>query len=110
MTANAAWQTAQTPDGPMRVYVARPETPGSYPGVIVIQEIFGVNAHIQALVRQFAAEGFVAAAPEIYHRLDITEVPYADREGGHHLRRQLTDDQAVMDVNATVALLHEQPE
>ena len=52
----------------MRLYVARPARAGQHPGMIVIQEAFGVNDHIRDLARRFAREGFVTVAPEFYHR------------------------------------------
>jgi carboxymethylenebutenolidase len=110
MAVQADWVTTQTPDGPMRVYVARPEGAGPFPGLIVIQEIFGVNDHIQDVTRRFAAEGFVAAAPEVYHRLAQKEVPYEDLQTAFGLRSQLTDDQVMMDVDATYELLNRDPQ
>ncbi len=53
------------------IYEARPATPGKYPVVIVIPEIFGMHEHIRDVTRRFAREGF----------LSITFEPYA-REGG----------------------------
>ena len=52
----------------MRAYVSRPSVPGKYPGIIVYQEAFGVNAHIRDVAGRFAREGYVAVAPELYHR------------------------------------------
>jgi len=42
---------------------------GTFPSVVVIQEIFGVNAHIRAVTERFARAGYVAIAPAIYQRL-----------------------------------------
>lgn len=56
----------------MRAYVARPAASGSTSGVkaglIVIQEAFGVNGHIRDVTERFAREGYLAIAPEIFHR------------------------------------------
>jgi carboxymethylenebutenolidase len=49
-------------------YLAMPSPEGIYPGVIVIQEIFGVNEHIQEVTQRLAREGYVAIAPAIYQR------------------------------------------
>ena len=49
-------------------YLARPTAPGSYPGIIVFQEIFGVNAHIRDVVDRLAREGYIAIAPALYQR------------------------------------------
>src|SRR3954471_20634103 len=46
-------------------YLARPAQKG--PGVIVIQEWWGLVPHIEDVADRFAAEGFVALAPDLYH-------------------------------------------
>ena len=53
---------------PINAYLSHPEKPGSYPGVIVIMEAFGLNDHIKDVARRFAAEGYVALAPDMYTR------------------------------------------
>lgn len=66
---DGAWIELEVKDGTrMRAWLARPEGPAKAPGLIVYQEAFGVNGHIQEVCEKFAAEGFVALAPEIYHR------------------------------------------
>jgi len=52
----------------MRVFVARPARASKHPGVIVLQEAFGVNAHIRDVAERFAREGYLAVAPELFHR------------------------------------------
>lgn len=52
----------------MRCHAARPAGGGPHPGLIVFQEAFGVNRHIREVAERFAAEGFVAVAPELFHR------------------------------------------
>src|SRR5207244_3668042 len=52
----------------MRLYVARPPRAGRHPGILVLQEAFGVNAHIRDVTERFAREGFLAVAPEMFHR------------------------------------------
>jgi carboxymethylenebutenolidase len=54
--------------GPMSAYVARPAGAGPYPGLMVFQEAFGVNSHIRNVTERFAAQGYVAIAPELFHR------------------------------------------
>jgi carboxymethylenebutenolidase len=53
---------------PMAAYVARPASAGRHPGLIVFQEAFGVNGHIRNVTERFAAQGYVAIAPELFHR------------------------------------------
>lgn len=52
----------------MQAYVARPDASGPHPGLLVLQEAFGVNEHIRDVTRRFAAQGFVCVAPELFHR------------------------------------------
>ena len=47
-------------------YVAQPNSPGSYPGIVVIQEAFGLVDHICDLARRFANIGYNACAPALY--------------------------------------------
>jgi carboxymethylenebutenolidase len=52
----------------MNAYVARPAEDGKFPGMLVFQEAFGVNAHIRDITERMARRGFVAIAPEFFHR------------------------------------------
>ncbi len=47
-------------------YLARPEGDGPFPAVVVIHEIFGLNANIKDIARRFAAEGYVALAVDLF--------------------------------------------
>lgn len=49
-------------------YMARPLGKGSYPGVIVIHEVFGLVEQIKEIVRKFTAHGYIAMAPDLYYR------------------------------------------
>src|ERR1700723_108297 len=61
--------TLQVSDGSsMSVYVARPAEEGKFPAMLVLQEAFGVNAHIRDVTERIAREGYVAVAPELFHR------------------------------------------
>ncbi len=71
MTAKIATQkvTLSVSDGTtMNAYVARPAEAGKFPGMLVLQEAFGVNAHIRDVTERIAREGYVAIAPELFHR------------------------------------------
>ena len=52
----------------MDAYHAKPQGGGRRPGLLVLQEAFGVNAHVRDVADRFAREGFVALAPELFHR------------------------------------------
>jgi len=52
--------------GKALAYEARPGGAGSYPGVIIVHEWWGLNEHIQDVARRLAHEGFVALAPDLF--------------------------------------------
>ncbi len=61
--------TLQVADGTtMNAYVATPAEGTKAPGLLVFQEAFGVNAHIRDVTERFAKQGYVAVAPELFHR------------------------------------------
>jgi carboxymethylenebutenolidase len=49
--------------------MAKPSAPGFYPGVVVLQEIFGVNSHVREVTERIAREGYVAIAPALFQRI-----------------------------------------
>jgi carboxymethylenebutenolidase len=70
---------------------------------VIVQEIFGVNSHIQRTCDGFAADGYVALAPALFDRVErdfATGYAPADIERGRAVRAKLTIDQAVVDVRA----------
>ena len=54
--------------GSMGGYLARPTGAGPFPGVVVFMEIFGINSHIRDVTERVAREGYVAIAPDYFHR------------------------------------------
>jgi carboxymethylenebutenolidase len=93
-----------TPDGAMDVYEAKPD--GEARGaVIVIQEAFGVNDHIQDVTRRFAAEGYRAVAPALFHRAGGGSAGYDDFSKVMPLFEGVNDDGILDDVDATIAHL-----
>jgi carboxymethylenebutenolidase len=61
--------TLKVADGTtMNAYVAAPAGDEKFPGLLVFQEAFGVNAHIRDVAGRFAKLGYVAIAPELFHR------------------------------------------
>lgn len=66
-----------TPDGEMALYDAAPEA-DPRGAVIVIQEAFGVNDHIEDVTRRFAAAGYRAVAPHVFHRSGDPKLGYDD--------------------------------
>ncbi len=76
----------------MRAYVAHPEG-APRAGIMVFQEIFGVNAHIRDVTERFAREGYLAVAPEVFHRTGPGfESGYTDMNPGRTHAQATTDD------------------
>jgi carboxymethylenebutenolidase len=93
-------------------YLALPKS-GKGPAVIIIQEIFGVNSHIRAVTEQYAQDGYVAIAPDIFRRTQPrVELTYAgaDRDKGIELLQKTNVNLAVADIGATAAALRAMPE
>ena len=95
-----------TADGPMDVYEATPAGTATA-AVIVAQEAFGVNEHIQDVTRRFADAGYLAVAPALFHRSGGGTAPYDDFSKIAPLMQAMTDDGILTDVDATIAHLHE---
>lgn len=71
----------QSDDCLIPAYVAYPDSHNYSAVIVVIQEVFGVNKHIQGVTRRIAEEGYVAIAPHIYHRQVINfSVGYSEPE------------------------------
>ncbi|GAA2611939.1 dienelactone hydrolase family protein [Actinomadura fulvescens] len=98
------WITVQTADGPMRVYVARPYAPATR-AVVVLQEAFGVNDHIQDIARRFAERGFLAVAPDLFHRNGVGALGYDRHAEAMPLIGAISADQIVTDVRAALEYL-----
>ncbi len=95
-----------TADGPMAMYEAVPDG-DARAAVIVIQEAFGVNDHIEDVARRFAEAGYHAVAPAVFHRAGGGTAPYDDFSKVMPLFEGLTDDGVLVDVDATIAHLHD---
>src|SRR5947209_10718849 len=60
-------------------YVAQPDDDAQHPGLVLIQEWWGIEPHIRDLAQKLAAEGFVVAVPDLYHGKIATEPNDAQR-------------------------------
>ena len=98
--------TLHTPDGDMDLYDVEPEgeTRG---GIVVIQEAFGVNGHIEDVTRRFAAEGYRAVAPHVFHRTGDPVIEYGDYEKIMPNFAALSEAGVLNDVDAALGYLEE---
>jgi carboxymethylenebutenolidase len=94
--------SVQTGTEKMPAHLARPATGGPYPSLIVVMEAFGLNEHIKKITDRFAAERFVALAPNLYFRQPNNVVGYNDLPGAFRLMGSLKDDQIVADMTASM--------
>ncbi|KWE43398.1 carboxymethylenebutenolidase [Burkholderia ubonensis] len=108
----AQWIDIPTGNDSFGGYLALPRH-GKGPAVIIVQEIFGVNAHIRSVADQYAADGYVALAPDVFWRTQPrVELAYegADRDKGIELLQKTDVNLAVADVAAAADLLRTRPE
>jgi len=97
-----------TPDGKMETYEAKPKDGGPHPGIVVIMEAFGLNGHIKDVTERIAREGYVAIAPELYHRESERIIPYKDLPKAIATMNHLQDPKVMADVGAVLSHLKTQ--
>jgi carboxymethylenebutenolidase len=92
----------------MTAYLSMPKS-GSGPGVVVLQEIFGVNQVMREITDSFAEQGFVAICPDLFWRIEpgvnITDQSKAEWDKAFSLFGKFNRDKGMHDVAATIASL-----
>ena len=100
-------------DGTFSGYIARPKTLPA-PAVVVLQELFGVNADIREHCDALAEQGFLAVAPDLYWRqepgVDLNVTSQADWDHGLHLYQAYDRDAGVRDIKDTIDAVRSLPE
>ena len=104
LTAGAV--KVKTKDGKeMDAYRAMPASGTGFGTILVVQEIFGVHAHIADMCRRFAKAGYCAIAPEVYFRQgdakSYTDIPKLLSE----LVSKVPDEQVIADLDSSVAFV-----
>jgi carboxymethylenebutenolidase len=104
--------TIETKDGSFEAYLARPAAPKA-PGIVLIQEIFGVNKVMRDLADGFAAQGYVVACPDLFWRqqpgVQLTDQTDADWQQAMKFFQGFDIDKGVADLDATLAFLRAHP-
>ncbi|HEV2552017.1 MAG TPA: dienelactone hydrolase family protein [Stellaceae bacterium] len=98
--------------GSFKAYLATPAK-GSGPGIVLLQEIFGINAYIRSVADYYAEEGYVVLAPDLFWRIEPgIELGFtdADRQKAFAYREKFDVDKSVEDIGATIAALKGLPE
>src|ERR1700761_7014171 len=103
----------QSPDGEFHAYIARPATLPA-PAIVVLQELFGVNADIRAHCDELAAQGFIAMAPDLFWRqepgVDLNVRSEDDWQHGLRLYAAYDRNAGAKDIMETVRAAVELPE
>jgi carboxymethylenebutenolidase len=101
-----------TPDGTFAAYLARPPA-AKAPAIVVIQEIFGVNAVMRAIADDFAAQGYLAICPDLFWRIepgiDITDQSEAEWKRAFELFNAFDVDLGVKDIGSAIAHIRQDP-
>jgi carboxymethylenebutenolidase len=105
--------TVASPDGPFHAYIARPAKLPA-PAVVVLQELFGVNADIRATCDELAKQGFIAIAPDLFWRqepdVDLDVRSEADWQHGLRLYGAYDRDAGAGDIAQTIRAAAKLPE
>lgn len=97
--------TFPTSDASAPGYLAAPGDAGPSMGVVVIQEWWGLNAHIQDVTRRLAEAGAVALAPDLYHGQVAVEPDEARKQA-----MSLDRERAIREIDAAVTYLKDHPQ
>jgi len=95
----------------MRAYAAFPSSTGPVPGIILLQEAFGVNHHIRSVADRLAQAGYAVVAPELFHRTAPAglEIPYSDFASAMPHYGAINNEDLTADLQAAHAWLTTQP-
>jgi carboxymethylenebutenolidase len=101
-------RTLRAPDGEFRAYVARPDDSDA-PAVVVLHEVFGVNATMRAQCDALAAHGFLAVCPDLFWRIApgiaLDDANPADRPRAQALYEAFDVERGLGDAVAVVAAI-----
>ncbi|AWZ02616.1 carboxymethylenebutenolidase [Rhodobiaceae bacterium] len=98
--------TINGPDGSFSGYLAKPAGDGPFPAIVVIQEIFGVNAVMRGICDDLAKQGYLALSPDLFWRIepgiDITDQSEEEWAKAFELFNAFDVDKGMLDVQATI--------
>jgi carboxymethylenebutenolidase len=98
--------------GSFSAYVATPKS-GTGPGIVVIQEIFGVNQVMRDLTDGFAAAGYTAFCPDLFWRIEpgiqLTDKSEGEWKRAFELFQTFDVEKGVADLTATIAAVRQHP-
>jgi carboxymethylenebutenolidase len=105
--------TVKVSDGSFAAYVSAPKGKASAPGILVIQEIFGVNEVMRALCDDLAGQGYLAMCPDLFWRqepgIQITDKTDAEWKRAFELFQGFDQNKGAQDLIASLAHLRKLP-
>ncbi|MHC8353860.1 dienelactone hydrolase family protein [Pseudomonas sp. LB3P81] len=111
MSVTTQWIEIDSAEGKFGAYLAIPHTQKG-PGIVLIQEIFGVNEHIRSVAEQYAADGYLVIAPDLFwrsgHRIELT-YDEAGWKRAVELMNATDVDKAQKDIELAIDALKAQP-
>lgn len=94
----------------MNGHLVIPEGDGPKPGILLYQEIFGVNAHIRDVAARYAGQGYVVLAPDMFHRqVENYEAGYTNIPDSIAIAMKYTGEQSEADVRAAYDFFSKHP-
>jgi len=105
--------TVKVSDGSFAAYVAAPKGKASAPGILVIQEIFGVNQVMRGICDDLAGQGYLAMCPDLFWRqqpgIQITDKTEAEWKRAFELFQGFDQNKGAQDLVASLAHLRKLP-
>ena len=92
--------------GTIDSFFVMPEGPGTFPGLVVIHEIFGLNDNIREIARQFADQGYAALAVDLFSNRNRA---LCMMQLVHGMMFRPLNNPVVSDLKSTIAFLQQQP-
>jgi carboxymethylenebutenolidase len=104
--------TVKGKDGEFGAYLASPKS-GKGPGIIVIQEIFGINDFVKEVADHYAEKGYFALAPDLFWRLEpgveLTDKTQEHWQKAFSLMQRFDIDKGIEDIQASISHLRKVP-
>ncbi len=112
----SSWTTLNVDEDSMNVYLSTPTNGDNAPGVVVIQHAGGVDTFVQTMCDRLSSAGYVAAAPDLFHRQkdnileEVAALPAGSPDRLPKLMGKLAqfkDSEVIRDVDATINMLRD---
>lgn len=105
--------TIETPDGEFHAYVAEPQGGGTAPAILVIQEIYGVNAVMRGVCDHYASLGYLAVCPDLFWRIepgiDLTDQTLEGNKRAFELFGLFDVEAGMTDIQASIDAIRADP-